>query len=80
MYSSDWSNGIRIRYHIIDTRPDTEFKVELEKGLAVELERWGTFMIYSTLLSGGGGAQVVGAYTRPLTAQCKQILWDRLGA
>jgi len=22
--SSDWSNGIR--YHIIDTRPDTEFK------------------------------------------------------
>ena len=72
MYSSDWSNGIRIRYHIIDTRPDTEFKVELEM--------WGTFMIYSTLLSGGGGAQVVGAYTRPLTAQCKQILWDRLGA
>ena len=24
MYSSDWSNGIR--YHIFDTRPDTEFK------------------------------------------------------
>jgi hypothetical protein len=26
MDSSDWSNGIR--YHIFDTRPDTEFKVE----------------------------------------------------
>jgi len=25
MDSSDWSNGIR--YHIIDTRPDTEFKL-----------------------------------------------------
>ena len=25
MDSSDWSNGIR--YHIFDTRPDTEFKV-----------------------------------------------------
>ena len=25
MDSSDWSNGIR--YHIIDTRPDNEFKV-----------------------------------------------------
>ena len=24
MYSSDWSNGIR--YHVFDTRPDTEFK------------------------------------------------------
>jgi hypothetical protein len=24
MNSSDWSNGIR--YHIFDTRPDTEFK------------------------------------------------------
>jgi len=24
MHSSDWSNGIR--YHVIDTRPDTEFK------------------------------------------------------
>ena len=28
MDSSDWSNGIR--YHIIDTRPDTEFKSLLE--------------------------------------------------
>jgi hypothetical protein len=26
MDSSDWSNGIR--YHTIDTRPDTEFRVE----------------------------------------------------
>ena len=26
MDSSDWSNGIR--YHIFDTRPDTEFKEE----------------------------------------------------
>jgi hypothetical protein len=25
MDSSDWSNGIR--YHIFDTRPDTEFKL-----------------------------------------------------
>ena len=35
MYSSDWSNGIR--YHIFDTRPDTEFKVELTNDLVRDL-------------------------------------------
>jgi len=30
MDKSDWSNGIR--YHIFDTRPDTEFKVDMVTG------------------------------------------------
>jgi len=31
MDSSDWSNGIR--YHILDTRPDTEFKLNVWFGI-----------------------------------------------
>ena len=54
MDSSDWSNGIR--YHMLDTRPDTEFKLKRER-------------LNVALVMGRGGETInrlqAGAYTRP---------------
>jgi len=47
MDSSDWSNGIR--YHTIDTRPDTEFEVNFH--IDIVIFHIDTVMLSSTSMS-----------------------------
>jgi hypothetical protein len=63
MESSDWSNGSGIRYHIFDTRPDTEFKSQLvclTTCLCVKLIFLTTYhhQLYTSTLCDGGICRV----------------------